>query len=70
MEYVNLGRTGMKVSRLALGCMTFGSPQWQPRVLDEAGLTNEHVREYVEHWAGGTPPPRGGGEPGPRVAGG
>jgi len=36
MDYVNLGRTGLKVSRLAMGCMTFGSPQWQPWVLDEA----------------------------------
>lgn len=26
MEYVKLGRTGMKVSRLCLGCMTFGEP--------------------------------------------
>lgn len=26
MEYVNLGRTGLKVSRLVLGCMTFGAP--------------------------------------------
>ena len=25
MEYVNLGRTGLKVSRLCLGCMSFGS---------------------------------------------
>jgi 1-deoxyxylulose-5-phosphate synthase len=39
MEYVNLGMTGVKVSRLALGCMTFGSPQWQPWVLDEAAST-------------------------------
>lgn len=39
MEYVNLGRSGVKVSRLALGCMTFGSPQWQPWVLDEQGST-------------------------------
>jgi len=37
MDYVNLGRTGLKVSRLSLGCMTFGSPDWQPWVLDEAG---------------------------------
>lgn len=35
MDYVNLGRTGLKISRLALGCMTFGSPQWAPWVLDE-----------------------------------
>jgi aryl-alcohol dehydrogenase-like predicted oxidoreductase len=36
MDYINLGRTGLKVSQLALGCMTFGSPQWAPWVLDEA----------------------------------
>lgn len=37
MEYINLGRSGLKVSRLALGCMTFGSPKWAPWVLDEDG---------------------------------
>ncbi len=26
MDYVNLGRTGLKVSRVALGCMTYGAP--------------------------------------------
>ncbi len=26
MEYVNLGRTGLKVSRICLGCMTYGVP--------------------------------------------
>ena len=26
MQYVNLGRTGLKVSRLCLGCMTYGEP--------------------------------------------
>jgi len=39
MDYVNLGRSGLKVSRLSLGCMTFGSPTWQPWVLDEAAST-------------------------------
>ncbi|WIJ25124.1 aldo/keto reductase [Devosia sp. RR2S18] len=39
MDYVNLGRTGLKISRLGLGCMTFGSPTWAPWVLDEAGST-------------------------------
>src|SRR5690606_26555214 len=33
MEYITLGLTGLKVSRLALGCMTFGSPSWAPWVL-------------------------------------
>ena len=27
MDYVNLGRTGLKVSRLCLGCMTYGVPE-------------------------------------------
>ncbi len=36
MEYVNLGKSGLKVSRLCLGMMTYGSPQWRPWVLDEA----------------------------------
>jgi aryl-alcohol dehydrogenase (NADP+) len=35
MQYVNLGGTGTKVSRLCLGCMTYGSSQWRPWVLDE-----------------------------------
>ena len=36
MDYVNLGRTGLQVSRLCLGCMTYGTPEWRPWVLDEA----------------------------------
>ena len=35
MQYVNLGKTGMKVSRLCLGMMTYGSPQWREWVLTE-----------------------------------
>jgi len=35
MNYVRLGRTGLQVSRLALGCMSYGSPHWRPWVLDE-----------------------------------
>ncbi len=36
MEYVRLGSTGLKVSRICLGMMTYGSPQWHPWTLDEA----------------------------------
>lgn len=36
MLYTYLGRTGVKVSRLCLGCMSYGDPKWRPWVLDEA----------------------------------
>lgn len=35
MEYVRLGTTGMKVSRICLGCMTYGTSKWRPWVLDD-----------------------------------
>jgi 1-deoxyxylulose-5-phosphate synthase len=36
MEYVNLGKTGLKVSRICLGMMSYGTPTWREWVLDEA----------------------------------
>lgn len=36
MHYVRLGRTGLQVSRIALGCMTYGDPAWRPWTLGEA----------------------------------
>jgi aryl-alcohol dehydrogenase-like predicted oxidoreductase len=39
MEYTTLGDTGMTVSRICLGCMSFGTSDWRDWVLDEeAGL--------------------------------
>ncbi|HEY5290391.1 MAG TPA: aldo/keto reductase, partial [Caulobacteraceae bacterium] len=35
MDHVRLGNTGLKVSRLCLGCMTYGSPKWRPWIHDE-----------------------------------
>ena len=35
MEYVNLGRTGLRVSRVCLGMMSFGNDSERPWVLDE-----------------------------------
>jgi 1-deoxyxylulose-5-phosphate synthase len=35
MDYLNLGKTGLKVSRICLGMMSYGSPQWRDWVLDE-----------------------------------
>jgi aryl-alcohol dehydrogenase-like predicted oxidoreductase len=36
VEYTTLGGTGVTVSRLCLGCMSYGTPEWRPWVLDEA----------------------------------
>src|SRR5581483_11399544 len=35
MQYVNLGETGLKVSRICLGAMTYGSKSWRAWVLEE-----------------------------------
>ena len=34
MDYARLGSSGLTVSRLALGCMSYGDPTWRPWVLD------------------------------------
>jgi 1-deoxyxylulose-5-phosphate synthase len=43
MQYVNLGRTGLKVSRICLGMMTYGTSRWRAWVLDE-----EPSRPFVQ----------------------
>ena len=48
MLHVNLGRTGLKVSRLCLGTMTYGTPEWRPWILDEAASRPFFVRA-LEH---------------------
>jgi aryl-alcohol dehydrogenase (NADP+) len=35
MDYVNLGKSGLKVSRICLGMMSYGTPNWRDWVLDE-----------------------------------
>ncbi len=42
MEYVNLGRSGLKVSRICLGMMTYGTPDWRDWV-----LTEEESRPFI-----------------------
>ena len=42
MDYVNLGKTGLKVSRICLGCMTYGAPATgTPRAGSHAWALNE-----------------------------
>jgi 1-deoxyxylulose-5-phosphate synthase len=47
MQYVNLGRTGLKVSRICLGMMTYGTPKWRSWVLDEE-TSRPFVRRALE----------------------
>lgn len=43
MKYINLGKTGLKVSRLSLGTMTYGSRQWREWVLED-----QESRPFIE----------------------
>jgi len=36
MQFTRLGKSGLTVSRLALGCMSYGDPGWRPWVLDRS----------------------------------
>jgi len=36
MDFMRLGSSELKVSRLCLGMMTYGSRQWREWILDEA----------------------------------
>src|SRR5579872_1217100 len=43
MHYINLGSTGIKVSRICLGAMTYGTKSWREWVLDE-----EQSRPFIK----------------------
>jgi aryl-alcohol dehydrogenase-like predicted oxidoreductase len=47
MEYTRLGSTGLQVSRICLGMMSFGSPSWRDWVLD-VDASRPLVRSAVE----------------------
>jgi len=47
MDYVRLGTAGLKVSRLCLGTMTYGTPAWRPWVLDEAA-SRPFIKRAIE----------------------
>jgi 1-deoxyxylulose-5-phosphate synthase len=44
MQTTRLGNTGLEVSRICLGMMTYGTPKWRPWVLDEAA-----ARPVIKH---------------------
>ncbi len=44
MQYMNLGQTGLRVSRICLGMMTYGDKSWRPWVLEAA-----EAAPFVQH---------------------
>lgn len=43
LDIVRLGKSGLKVSKIILGCMSYGSPEWQPWLLgEEEGI--KHIK--------------------------
>ncbi|HVC18702.1 MAG TPA: aldo/keto reductase [Vicinamibacterales bacterium] len=48
MDYVNLGRSGLKVSRICLGTMTYGTSAWRAWVLNEAE-SRPFIKRALEH---------------------
>ncbi|KAI0669365.1 oxidoreductase [Trametes maxima] len=48
MQYVRLGNSGLKVSRIILGCLSYGDPRWQEWVLGEEEAL-KHIKFAYEH---------------------
>ncbi|KAJ3007690.1 hypothetical protein NUW54_g3449 [Trametes sanguinea] len=48
MEYVRLGNSGLKVSKIILGCMSYGTPEWQGWVLPEEEAI-KHIKFAYDH---------------------
>ncbi|KAI9066901.1 Aldo/keto reductase [Trametes sanguinea] len=48
MEYARLGNSGLKVSKIILGCMSYGTPDWQGWVLPEEEAL-KHIKFAYDH---------------------
>ena len=55
MQYIKLGNTGLEVSRLCIGTMTFGlqtNREEAFKILDEAAIRNNTVEYCRQKWTG------------------
>lgn len=49
VKQVPFGRTGIKVSPIIIGCMSFGDPKWQPWVLEDEDKVFEILKYAYDH---------------------
>ena len=53
MEYIALGDSGLRVSKIILGCMSYGTPKWVDWVLDEdasIGMLDHAFKCGINTW--------------------
>ncbi|KAI0785512.1 aryl-alcohol dehydrogenase [Abortiporus biennis] len=49
VPYVRLGTSGLKVSRIILGCMQYGSKEWEKWVIEDQEEVNKHIKFAYDH---------------------
>ncbi|EPS94288.1 hypothetical protein FOMPIDRAFT_93040 [Fomitopsis schrenkii] len=49
IPYVRLGNSGLKVSKIILGCMSYGSKGWQEWVIEDQEEVNTHIKYAYDH---------------------
>ncbi|KAH9911940.1 aryl-alcohol dehydrogenase [Fomitopsis serialis] len=49
MPYVRLGKSGLKVSKIILGCMSYGSKGWSEWVIDDQEEVTKHIKYAYDH---------------------
>ncbi|PVG01002.1 oxidoreductase [Serendipita vermifera] len=48
MQYVRLGNSGLKVSKLILGCMTYGNETWGEWIIKDEEVVFQHIKAAYE----------------------
>ncbi|MGH7906785.1 MAG: aldo/keto reductase, partial [Candidatus Binataceae bacterium] len=48
MKYVKLGKSGLTISRICLGCMSYGSKKWREWVIEDPAEVRRHFAAAIE----------------------